>query len=291
MCRYTGCTPAEAAEVHPYNTDFYDFLASFAIRSAAAVVPLLTGSMPIRSVADFGCGEGAWLSVWRNAGAEVAGIDGPHVDRRRLMIEERQFYAADLSRPVDLGRRFDVVQSLEVAEHLPPGCASDFVATLTAHAPLVLFSAAVPGQGGEHHVNERPLEYWRAKFRERGYAAIDCIRPRIARSPHIQSWYRCNMLLYAAEAELGDLPQPLRAYRVAQTQRLREYRPLADRLRHAAVRRLPRRAVDYLSRRRSRLAAWRAAASGAARRADEQDADRDAKNAEPRDGRDRLVLQ
>lgn len=266
--------------MHRYHTDFYDFLASFAVRSAEQIVPLLTGSMAIRGVADFGCGEGAWLSVWRKAGVEVTGIDGPHVDRGRLMIAERQFYAADLGRPVDLGRRFDLVQSLEVAEHLPPERASDFVATLTAHAPLVLFSAVVPGQGGEHHVNERPLEYWREKFRDRGYAAIDCIRPQVAGNPHIQSWYRCNMLLYAAEGALDTLPEPLRAYRVADTQRLREYWPFADRLRHAAVRRLPRPAVDYLSQHRSR----RAAASSARCCADEQDAERDAGDAEPRQG-------
>jgi SAM-dependent methyltransferase len=241
--------------VHRYHTDFYDFLASFAVRSAEAIVPLLAGALPIRSVADFGCGEGAWLSVWHGAGAEVIGVDGPYIDRRRLMIEERQFCAADLSRRVDLGRRFDLVQSLEVAEHLPAGRAADFIGTLTAHAPLVLFSAAVPGQGGEHHVNERPLEYWRRKFRDRGYVAIDCIRPEVAGNPRIQSWYRRNMLLYAAEAALDTLPQRLLACRVADTQRLRDYRPVGVRIRHAIVRRLPRRAVDSLSRHRSRLAA------------------------------------
>jgi SAM-dependent methyltransferase len=245
--------------VHRYHTDFYDFLASFAARSAEAIVPLLAGALQIRSVADFGCGEGAWLSVWRKAGADVIGVDGPYIDRRRLMIEQSQFYPADLSRAVDLGRRFDLVQSLEVAEHLPAEGAPGFVATLTAHAPLVLFSAAVPGQGGVHHVNEQPLEYWRSKFRDRGYVAIDCIRPRIAGNPHIQSWYRRNMLLYAAEAALDTLPRQLHACRIADTQRLRDYRPLGVRIRHAIVRRLPPRAVDSLSHHRSRLAARRAA--------------------------------
>ena len=69
------------------------------------------------------------------------------------MIDADEFRAADLSQPIDLGRRFDVVQSLEVAEHLPSSRASEFIGTLTSHDPLVMFSAAVPGQGGEHHIN------------------------------------------------------------------------------------------------------------------------------------------
>jgi SAM-dependent methyltransferase len=244
--------------MHGYGDDFYAFLASFAVGAAERIVPLLRYPLAIGSVADFGCGEGAWLSVWRRCGAAVAGVDGPHIDPRRLLIAADEFHAADLSCGIDLGRKFDLVQSLEVAEHLPGECADRFVAMLTAHAPLVLFSAAVPGQGGEHHVNEQPLEYWRTKFRERGYAAIDCIRPLIAGDSQIRSWYRCNMLLYAAENRLDALPPGMRACRVPEARGLRDYRPLFDRVRHAVVRRLPQPTVDHVSRRRSRSMARRA---------------------------------
>jgi hypothetical protein len=96
------------------------------------------------------------------------------------MIDTREFRIADLGLRIDLGRRSDFVQSLEVAEPLPGERASDFIQVLTAHAPFVMFSAAVPGQVGEHHVNEQPPEYWRAKFRDRGYLAIDYIRPQVS---------------------------------------------------------------------------------------------------------------
>ena len=99
----------------------YHFLASFAVRSAQRVVPKLTAAVPVRSVVDFGCGQGAWLSVWAAAGATVVGVDGPYIDRRGLLIDPGDFYAADLSAPIDLGRQFDLVQSLEVAE-LPNTC-------------------------------------------------------------------------------------------------------------------------------------------------------------------------
>ena len=242
------------SELHVYDTEFYDFLASFAVGSAEQIVPLLRALLPIDSVADFGCGQGGWLSVWRSSGAEVMGVDGPYIDRRKLMIDAAEFRTADLSRPIDLGRRFDLVQSLEVAEHLPRHRASDFVDMLTAHGPLVLFSAAVPGQGGEHHINEQPLEYWRRKFGDRNYRAIDCIRPQVVGNRRIQQWYRCNIVLYARAADLERLPDRLRRFRVPENQSLRNYWPLPDRLRHSLVRQLPRSSVDLLARCRARLA-------------------------------------
>ena len=244
--------------MYAYGTDFYRFLSSFAVRSAQRVVPTLTAVLPLRSVADFGCGQGAWLSVWAAAGASVTGVDGPYIETTTLLIDPGRFHAADLSAPIDLGRQFDLVQSLEVAEHLPPAKAEQFVDTLTAHGSQVLFSAAVPGQGGENHLNEQPLGYWRAIFRKRGYAAIDYLRPLICDDPAIARWYRCNMLLYVKDEAVAALPDPVRSCRVPDDRSLADYWPLAHRLGHALVRRLPRGVVDRLSHTRGVLAARQA---------------------------------
>jgi len=252
------------SQVHQYDSDFYRFLATFAVRSAEQIVPLLRALVKIDSVADFGCGHGAWLSVWRKSGARVMGIDGPYVDRRHLIIDVDEFCPADLSQPIDLGRRFDLVQSLEVAEHLPADRAADFIDTLTAHAPFVMFSAAVPGQGGEHHINEQPLEYWRNKFHDRGYVAIDYIRPQLAANLRVQHWYRYNIVLYVKESHLGALPDRLRAFQVPAKQKLREYWPFPDRIRHALIKQLPRGAVDYLARFKAQLEVRRARSAGSA---------------------------
>ena len=181
--------------------------------------------------------------MWRKAGAKVMGVDGPYVDQQHLMIGADEFRGADLSRTIDLGRRFDVVQSLEVAEHLPSSRASEFIGTLTSHGPLVMFSAAVPGQGGEHHINEQPLEYWREKFREHRYVAIDYVRPKVIANLQVQHWYRYNIILYAEETYLATLPDPLRAFRVPEDQRLPNYWPLPDRVRQAVIRH-PSRAAN-----------------------------------------------
>jgi SAM-dependent methyltransferase len=241
--------------MHVYDAKFYHLLASFAVRSAEAVMPVVRDIVPAASVADFGCGQGAWLSVWRKSGAAVTGVDGPYVDRDALLIDLSDFIAADLASPIDLGRRFDLVQSLEVAEHLPAALAGQFVETLVRHATHVMFSAAVPGQGGEHHVNEQPLDYWRAIFRRQGYLAVDCIRPRLAGNADVQLWYRCNILLYVAEAAADRLPEAARRCIVPDGTPLPNFWPLASRAQQTLVRLLPLSAVNAVARVKASLAA------------------------------------
>jgi SAM-dependent methyltransferase len=244
--------------MYQYQADFYRYLASFAVRSAERIVPRLAGVLPVRSVVDFGCGHGAWLSVWHAAGATITGVDGSYVERRDLLIDPAFFHAADLAEPIDLGRRFDLVQSLEVAEHLPAPRARQFVDTLTSHGSCVLFSAAPPGQGGEHHVNEQPPDYWRALFREKGFVAIDYLRPLLREDAAVEPWYRFNIVLYVAEDHLAALPEAVRSRRVADGDRLHDYRTLPHRVRHAVLRHLPVGAVSRLSRLRASLAPRRA---------------------------------
>ena len=114
------------------------------------MVPLVLQLLPVRSVVDVGCGDGSWLVVFRKLGVkEILGIDGEYVDPGLLQIPQDCFQAFDLAKPFSLGRVFDLAVSLEVAEHLPAECAPGFVECLTRLAPSVLFSAAIPFQGGD----------------------------------------------------------------------------------------------------------------------------------------------
>jgi hypothetical protein len=106
-------------------------------------------------------------------------------DRELLEIPKNRFMAVDLERPFQLKRKFDLVVSLEVAEHLPAHCAEDFVSTLTGLGSVVLFSAAAPHQGGEHHVNEQSPDYWAELFQRRKYVPVDCLRKKFGRT---QMW-------------------------------------------------------------------------------------------------------
>lgn len=195
-----------------YTDHFFGEQRERSRQSAREIVPLILDLVQPRSVVDVGCGVGTWLSVFRACGLDdVVGLDGDYVDTRLLEIPEGSFRRHDLTAPLQLDRQFDLVLSLEVAEHIPPAYAEAFVTTLTQMGACVCFSAAIPRQGGTGHVNERWPEYWAEQFRRRGYVVIDCIRKRVWRNPKVASWYAQNTLLYVREDRLADYPALQRA--------------------------------------------------------------------------------
>jgi hypothetical protein len=103
----------------------------------------------------------------------------------------------------DLGRRFDAGLCLEVGEHLEARFASTFVRALVGHARLIVFSAACPGQAGQHHVNCQWPSYWQKLFNEHGFACSDEIRWRIWNEDRIEPWYRENVFVGKDNAELA----------------------------------------------------------------------------------------
>jgi hypothetical protein len=141
---------------------------------------------------------------------EILGVDGEYIDREILQIPQDCFQAVDLSKPFDLGRVFDLAISLEVAEHLPSESAPVFVESLTRAAPLVLFSAAIPFQGGVHHVNEQWPDKWAGLFRGHDYVPVDFLRKRIWRNDAVEFWYAQNTLLFA-RSDLVERSSSLKA--------------------------------------------------------------------------------
>lgn len=193
-----------------YDDAFFQRLEQGVLRSANVVVPMLMRLISPRSVVDVGCGRGAWLSVFRQNGVEtVLGVDGSYVDRTRLSVPPECFQVANLEDRLSLGSTFDLALCLEVAEHLHWRRAPDLVTTLTSSSPFVLFSAAVPGQSGVHHVNPQWPWYWTALFRERGFRCLDVIRPKIWRDPAVDFFYRQNMYLFVSAAGLDRRPNLL----------------------------------------------------------------------------------
>ncbi|WP_316148612.1 class I SAM-dependent methyltransferase [Cupriavidus sp. BIC8F] len=223
-----------------YDEVFYRYQREGAILSARNVLPVINAELSPASVVDIGCGAGAWLNIHSKLGvSEVIGIDGDYVDRSVLLFDHCNFIPMDISQPFDIGRNFDLVQCLEVAEHLPLECSEVLVGNLVRHGKKILFSAAAPGQGGENHINEQRYDYWRDLFARREYFLFDFIRPRVAGNSEVEPWYRYNMLFFVHVSEIEGLPSSVRDYRVEGNCSVPDISPLSYRIRKFILRRLP----------------------------------------------------
>ncbi len=177
------------------------------------IVPIVLNCLPykVNSVIDFGCGTGTWLRAFKESGVkDILGIDGNWCNRNLLFenIDESEFMNSDLEKLISLPRSYDLVVSLEVAEHLSEQSADVFVKSLISAGNTILFSAAIPGQGGFNHINEQWPSYWICKFQEYGYCVYDIIRDQIADDEKIFSWYKQNMILFVHK----DIKMPMDSF-------------------------------------------------------------------------------
>lgn len=190
-----------------YTPKFFSWAVDRTRSSAEAIVPLVLERVRPTSVVDIGCGIGVWLGAFARHGVDdYLGVDGPWVPRETLLIPEERFIAARLDRPLELGRRFDLAVALEVAEHLHEHRAAGFVANLARLAPCILFSAAIPHQGGTDHLNEQWLDYWAELFATHGYVAVDGIRPVIWSDADVLPFYRQNIVIFAIPELIAQRP-------------------------------------------------------------------------------------
>ncbi len=163
---------------------------------ARVIVPLLIKLFSPKSVVDVGCGLGSFLKVFIENGIDdVQGIEGEWLDSSKILIDTNRLLLADIEKGIDLHRHFDIALCLEVAEHLPETSADNLIKTLTALSDVVVFSAAVPYQGGQNHINEQWIGYWQQMFSKEGFTMYDLIRPTIWNHAGVYWWYRQNIVL------------------------------------------------------------------------------------------------
>lgn len=178
-----------------YSEQFYDAIAQGCISSARVVVNEIILLLQPLSVIDVGCGQGHWLAAFANYGCEILGIDGDYVNRDALAIPSDKFKPYDLEQEFSLDQTFDLAISLEVAEHLSESASDGFIRSLTKLAPVILFSAAIPGQQGNGHINLKWPSWWIEKFEANGFDVSGALRWKFWDDRRIENWYRQNMLL------------------------------------------------------------------------------------------------
>ena len=184
-----------------YDRSFFETIDSGSATSAAVVLGILAGPLKVKSYIDIGCGSGSWLrtaaNIFEIPEEATVGIDGEYA-RSFHKNSKGTFFYRDLGlalTPSEIGR-FDLVSCLEVAEHLTCSRADGLVSELCQLAPVVLFSAAIPGQGGTGHINEQWPDYWREKFYSRGFEMFDAIRPHVWTDNRVSPWYAQNCFLF-----------------------------------------------------------------------------------------------
>jgi len=175
-----------------YTPAFYQGEETVALAAARVVLPGVLALVGHGPVADVGCGTGAWLSVAKEHGCSVHGFDtyqGP------LLIDPDEYTGCDLTRGASCNG-YALALCLEVGEHLPEASATALVAGL-CEARYVLFSAAIPGQPGVHHVNCQWGTWWAERFAEHGYVGSSDYKWAYWYDQRVADFYRQNLLFFA----------------------------------------------------------------------------------------------
>jgi SAM-dependent methyltransferase len=190
---------SHAASSRPIGADHkmidYDHaLNCHTVQGARGGLAAVIQSANPRSLLDVGCGTGTWLRAAQELGVnDILGIDGVKASVNLLQVEASKIRYLDLTEPFDIGRRFDLVLCLEVAEHLPESAAVDLITSICRHTDRVLFSAACPGQPGQHHINCQWPIYWQSIFNQLGFVCDDTIRWQLWGLRDVEPWYRQNI--------------------------------------------------------------------------------------------------
>jgi len=186
------------------SVDYNFKLNQHSLAGARAALSRMFQDQNPKSLLDVGCGPGVWLRAAQELGnIEFLGVDGVDVSQGEFLVSKDNFKQVNLEQPWRLRRKFDFVFCLEVAEHLDPGASTALIRSLAEHGDRIYFSAACPGQEGQHHVNCQWPTYWQERFNREGYRCEDSVRWRIWDDQRIEPWYRQNMFVAVRDEQMA----------------------------------------------------------------------------------------
>lgn len=161
------------------------------------------------SVADFGCGTGAYTKRLVASGISCEGFDG---NPQTPEISEGIGIVLDLSQPFALGKQFDWVLCLEVGEHIPEEYEETLLTNIHRHNNEgVVLSWGVEGQNGFGHVNLRSNAYIKEKFESMGYCN-DILAERTFRDESSLPWFKNTIMVFRKISNMTLYQRLLVAY-------------------------------------------------------------------------------
>ncbi len=189
-----------------YNSKFYDKHFEGSYRSAEIILSFIFKFLQPNSVIDFGCGIGTWCLAAKRLGIPVVyGIDSNSQNRRQPEQSQIYYKQSDIGKDLLLDKKFDLAISMEVGEHIPEEKSDIYIHNLVSSSEVILFSAAIPGQEGLHHINEQPLSYWVKKFGTMHFQLVDSLRGQFWNNNNIEIWYRNNIVLFVYESKVSQI--------------------------------------------------------------------------------------
>jgi SAM-dependent methyltransferase len=187
-----------AAKPGPFNRRSELYMCSLFPKE---LLDFVIGTFRPASALDVGCGTGVSLEYFLQHGVDAVGLEGSDLAIKYSGVGQR-IVKHDLSHPAELGRTFDFVWCHDVAEHIPEIAADTLVATICRHGRQVFFSAGIPGEAGQGHVNEQFPAYWIQKFKKLGFAPD----PATDRVRHLKG--AANALIFTRSTwALGQTPE------------------------------------------------------------------------------------
>lgn len=183
-----------------YNSNY--FSSSIFEYDYAAIAETIIKEYQPKTIIEFGCGTGALAREFASRGITVVAIDGYSMPDFSNYSDVK-FTKIDLNNVNETQKflssfnsKFDLAISIEVAEHLNPDVSQSFIQWMTSVADVVVFSAAVPHQDGDGHINCRTRQDWYKFLKKSDFVIADTLRIHFTSNLRLGLWHKLNVIDY-----------------------------------------------------------------------------------------------
>lgn len=180
----------------------FDIIAEEELPWAKRLAEWVKNELAPKTVLDIGCGPGIYVNCLTDLGIDALGID---IDERVKNHDNLRYQSLfDLQ-----DEHAEVVFCMEVAEHIDAVHADRIVEKVSAAVDhTLIWTAAIPGQGGVGHINLQDPGHWAEKFETHGFRRNLEKEQQLkdyARQGYHMGWFVNNLLYF----EKADSSRPL----------------------------------------------------------------------------------